>query len=385
MLKLDMLLWMDLVITGYWLLSVGYLALFAAMGYFWLRKEKEIMQIVPQPHISLVIAIRNEAANLPALFRHLHQLSYPKVEVLLVNDHSEDESLQRLQQAVQEALAAGKDWQLLASTGIGKKAAISTALAVAKGEIIVTTDADCTFGKDWLEKLTAAFADENTQLVAGPVMTSTHPLYFFNAFQQVEWTSILLVTRLGFSIGLPFMCSAANMAYRKSAFDQVNGYVGNGQFLSGDDEFLLKKINEAYGKEAVQYVHKPQLLVTTKPQESWNAFLSQRARWASKWRRHDLGHLFVAAFPFLMLLCFLLSPSLLFLGSEAQLAFAGLWVIKILSEYLVVSKVLHQFSIKLSLAGMAVSSFIHPLYALATSLNMVNQNWEWKGRQQQPS
>jgi len=384
MLRLDALLWINLLTQAYWLLSFGYLLLFAALGYFWLRKEQESVPLSPLPPLSLVIAIRNEAANLPALFQHLHQLSYPSLEVLLVDDHSEDESMQLLHQAIHDALVAGKDWRLLQATGQGKKAAISTALAVAKGEIIVTTDADCSFGTDWLERLTAPFTDEKTQLVAGPVMTSPHANYIFNAFQQVEWTSILLITRLSFSIGTPFMCSAANMAYRKSAFARINGYEGNGQFLSGDDEFLLKKIIHTYGQDAVKYKHQSQLLVTTQPQANWTAFLSQRARWASKWRRHDFGHVLIAAMPSFLLLLYLLSPLLLFLGKMGVLTFGGLWVLKILSEYWVVAAVLRSFNIRLTLVQMAVSSCMHPFYALATALALSQKNWEWKGRKQLP-
>lgn len=381
MLKLDALLWIELITNGYWLFSFGYLLLFASFGYFWLKKE-EIAPTTSLPQLSLVIAVRNEEANLPALFRQLQQLSYPALEILLVDDHSEDGSLLLLRRAVQEAQAAGKDWQLLQSTGQGKKDAISTALAVAKGSIIVTTDADCSFGSDWLERLTAPFADEKIQLVAGPVMSLPLPKYVFNTFQQVDWASILLVTRTSFSLGAPFMCNAANMTYRKSTFEKVKGYHGNSQLLSGDDEFLLKKIIGVYGKSAVKYVHQPELLVRTLPQTSWQSFLSQRARWASKWRQHDLGHVLIAAMPSLWLLLYLLSPALLFLGKTGALTFAGLWVMKIASEYWVVSAVFRSFNMRLTLAQMIISSCIHPFYALATVLTIRSKNWEWKGRKQ---
>ncbi|MDP2187714.1 MAG: glycosyltransferase [Sphingobacteriaceae bacterium] len=382
MLKLDALLWINLLTQAYWLLSFGYLLLFATLGYYWLRKEQDYAPLSPLPPLSLVIAIRNEAANLPALFQHLHQLSYPSLEVLLVDDHSEDESLQLLQQAVQDALVAGKDWRLLQATGQGKKAAISTALAVAKGEIIVTTDADCSFGTDWLERLTAPFTNDKIQLSAGPVMSAPLPEYVLNTFQQVDWASILLVTRLSFSIGSPFMCNAANMAYRKSAFEQVNGYHGNNHFLSGDDEFLLKKIISTYGKASAKYSHQPQLLVRTQPQKSWAEFLSQRARWASKWRSHDFKHVLVAAMPSFVLLLYLLSPFLLLLGKAGGLAFAGLWVMKIVSEYWVVAAVMRSFGIRFNLAQMIIASCMHPFYALATALTIGQKNWEWKGRKQ---
>jgi poly-beta-1,6-N-acetyl-D-glucosamine synthase len=382
MLKLDALLWIDLVTNGYWLLSFGYLVLFPSLGYFWFKKEKETDLPTPLPPLSLVVAIRNEAANLPALFAQISQLTYPSLEVLFVNDNSEDSSPQMLKQTVDEAQALGKDWKLLHSQGQGKKAAISTALTVAKGTLIATTDADCAFGANWLERLAAPFSDDKIQMVAGPVMINPHPNYIFSTFQQVESVSILLVTRFCFSLDIPLMCSASNMAYRKSAFEQVNGYVGNLQFLSGDDEFLLKKVAGAFGNNSVKYLHQPELFVTTAPQSSWSSFISQRARWASKWRLHDFGHMLIAALSGLMLLLYMLSPALLFLGKAGWQAFTGLWILKILAEFWVVAGVLKQFKIPLTLGQMIIASFIHPFYAFATAMSISSNGWEWKGRKQ---
>lgn len=382
MLQLHVLLQVNLVTNAYWALGLGYVALFLAFAYFWFGKKEAVGPLKSLPKVSLIIAIRNEQAHLAALFAHLRQLNYPALEVLLVDDESEDESLALMQQMAEEAQAVGSHWRVVQSVGSGKKAAISTALSIAKGELIVTTDADCGFTPDWIGQLVAPFSDQKIQLVAGPVMTTAHPNYFFSAFQQVEWASILLVTRLSFSTGIPFMCSAANMAYRKSAFEQVNGYAGNHEFLSGDDEFLLKKILRTFGKSAAKYLHQPQLLVTTQPQSSWSSFLAQRARWASKWRKHDLGHLVIAALPALLLLLFLVSPFLLLFGKPGIQAFLGLWAIKIGIEYLVVANVLKRFNIPLSLLAMVATSCTHPFYALATALTMRSKSWKWKGRRQ---
>ena len=51
----------------------------------------------------------------------------------------------------------------------GKKAAITKGISMAKGELIVTTDADCIMGKDWLKAITAHFENPKIQLVTGPV------------------------------------------------------------------------------------------------------------------------------------------------------------------------------------------------------------------------
>jgi len=382
MVQLLPLSWVEIVLALYWTLSVGYLLLFAAFAYFWFGTKEKIGVPKVLPGVSLVIAIRNEQANLAALFAQLNQLNYPQLEVLLVDDQSEDGSVALLQQAAEQAQAAGRHWQVLQSTGSGKKAAISTALAVARGELIVTTDADCGFSPDWISGLIAPFYDQNIQLVAGPVMTTPHPHYYFSAFQQVEWSSILLVTHMSFRTGVPFMCSAANMAYRKAAFEAVNGYTGNGQYLSGDDEFLLKKITKKYGKTAFRYLNSQKLLVRTMPQPHWKAYLTQRARWASKWRLHNLGHILLALVPFALQLSFLASPFLLWLGTAGALTFVLLWACKWVAEYLVVRPILRSFGYGLTLSGSLFTCVIHPIYAMATAIWTLSGRWEWKGRKQ---
>jgi hypothetical protein len=44
-----------------------------------------------------------------------------------------------------------------------------------------------------------------------------------------------------FGIGKGFMCNGANLAYKKSLFQELNGFQGNDTIASGDDVFLLQK------------------------------------------------------------------------------------------------------------------------------------------------
>jgi glycosyltransferase involved in cell wall biosynthesis len=84
------------------------------------------------PTISLVIPARNEAANLPHVFRSLP----PWVdEIILVDGHSVDDTL-----AVTRALCPRA--RVIAQTGRGKGDALLAGFSAATGDIIVTMDAD---------------------------------------------------------------------------------------------------------------------------------------------------------------------------------------------------------------------------------------------------
>jgi hypothetical protein len=117
--------------------------------------------------------------------------------------------------------------------------------------------------------------EAEVHLVAGPVISSGQS-GFFDRFQQIEWASILLVTQAGFSLGNPIMCSAANMAFRKSSFLQVNGFEGNDHIPTGDDEFLLKKTVRHFGAVSARYMNDRNVLVKTRPHAKWSELFSQR-------------------------------------------------------------------------------------------------------------
>jgi len=360
-----------------------YILLFVLFDYYWNKPLPEMAVGVYFPTVSLLIPVRNEENQLAGLFESIHALNYPKLQVIFTNDFSEDESINRLEAAVSAARAGGKDWHLLNGLQPGKKAAQTIAVLAATGEIIISTDADCRFRPEWITQLTAPFADPSILLVAGPVMTLPISSPTFSGFQQIEWSSILLVTQLAFGLGKPFMCSGANMAYRRAAFLELKGYAGNTHLLSGDDEFLLKKILRKYGAEATRYLPQGEVLVMTAAQENWSQLFTQRARWASKWTAHkSFSHLIIALVPFVMQLLFILSPWLLFHGQTGAFIFLLFWAAKIWIERWVVGSLLTGFDLKLTIWAFVTTSFIHPLYALGTAINVVKSDWEWKGRRQ---
>jgi cellulose synthase/poly-beta-1,6-N-acetylglucosamine synthase-like glycosyltransferase len=82
--------------------------------------------------------------------------------------------------------------------------------------------------------------------------------------------------------GMPFICNGANLAYRKEAFFKVDGYVGNSEFISGDDVFLMHKLKERYGGRAISFALNRNAIVRTFPAPGIKEFFKQRIRWASK-------------------------------------------------------------------------------------------------------
>ncbi|MCH7396792.1 glycosyltransferase [Belliella sp. DSM 107340] len=362
-------------------LSIGFVYVFA-LFFFGRKWGKTAVSEIPSPidqKVSVLIPFRNEEKNLPIIFQSIENLNFFQLEVLWIDDHSEDDS----------ALILGKlldhsnpkfIHKVIQSSGRGKKSALKHGVEAATGGVIFTTDADCMLPESWVIEMLKPFSDPQIQFVAGPVMTKENGS-FFQRFQQIEWASILLVTKVAFEKQSPLMCSGANLAYRKEAFLSVNGYFGNEEILSGDDEFLMKKIVAFYDPKALVYLEGFKNLVFTNSLTRWSELYSQRIRWASKWKSHSLIHSVFSSVP----VCYqLLWVSSLFLpffeGKFGLLALLVVWILKIGIEYSVLKKVTDSYGLRLSFKDFFITSLIHPIYVLKTAIGAIKGRFEWKGR-----
>ncbi|SNS54097.1 Glycosyltransferase, catalytic subunit of cellulose synthase and poly-beta-1,6-N-acetylglucosamine synthase [Belliella buryatensis] len=329
--------------------------------------------------LSLLIPFRNEADNLLRIFTSIEQLDVEHLQVVWINDHSEDYSVERLSALVEKSTSRF-DHLIIESKGKGKKAALESGIQIALGEIILTTDSDCVLPRFWLQEMLHDFQNSEIQLISGPVMTKGGDSFFYK-FQQIDWASILLVSNFSIRRGQPLMCSGANLAYRKNAFIAVNGYAGNREVASGDDEFLLKKITAKYGSSAVSYRNGLDCLVLTKPQTDWKSLFEQRVRWASKWKYHDTNHAFSSFIPAIFQLFWLSSFFLTFIDfTNGLIALGILWSLKIFSEWIALGKVLKSFKYELPIQIYLKTSLIHPFYVIYTVVKALKGKYKWKGR-----
>lgn len=94
------------------------------------------------PSISVVIPAKNEQGNIGKLIREIHASlhAYPQVEIVITDDGSTD---QTVQEAIDTAKDCGCDLQVIShEQSCGQSTAVLTAVKHAKGEWIITSDAD---------------------------------------------------------------------------------------------------------------------------------------------------------------------------------------------------------------------------------------------------
>jgi len=133
--------------------------------------------------------------------------------------------------------------------------------------------------------------------------------------------------------GHPFLCNGANLAYRKDAFLQVNGFGGNEKYLSGDDVFLLHKMKKEFGRKSVVFCKNESAHVKTYPAPGLKKFISQRIRWASKSKGYkDALSIITSIIVFSYSLTVLSSFLAGFFNPVFFLAFGGLLMLKMLTD-----------------------------------------------------
>lgn len=332
------------------------------------------------PFISIVVAVRNEETHILNLLNDIARQHYPpeKFEVWVVNDHSQDSTHEIVAEWLKEHSLGAFTIINLPATKTGKKAAITEGVNHSRGEIILTTDGDCRVNPAWLTAVASQF-NESTQLVAGAVRL--HPVTnFFEELQAMEFVSLIGTGAATLGWGIPTMCNGANLAYRRSAFYEVNGYSGNEQIPSGDDEFLLRKIARRFSG-AVRFNGNTFAVVDTPPCASGWEFFNQRIRWAGKWRAHGVGlSPAMAFFIFVFHVSVVFVVAMAFTGTVAYQDVILLLAAKIIVEGVFLFRVLKFLQIPVNIVSFFTLQFVYPLYVIFFALMANFLRADWKGR-----
>ncbi len=353
------------------LLSYLIFLLWLVIGWWRLKKHRPL-KASPRLSYSIIVPFRNEGANLELLITSLNAIDFPSdnFEVVLVNDNSSDDYLNIL-----SGLPA--NFKVIDAEDEGKKAALTKGIQSAKGDVIVTTDADCIVPVGWLTELEPYFENHNAKLVFGPVAFSSQTS-FFEKVQQVEFASLIGSGAATLQWGFPTMCNGANLAFLKSTYEEVKGYSDNIDIPSGDDEFLMHKIY-ALAPDKVFYSNNQASVVSTSPADSWKTFFNQRKRWASKWKSYKgLKNSLLA----LLIVFFNLSIiiSTIELLNEAHLSLIILLTVKVILEFSFLKSILKSMARSLSIPAFLFLQICYPYYVVLFGLSANFGSYSWKGR-----
>jgi cellulose synthase/poly-beta-1,6-N-acetylglucosamine synthase-like glycosyltransferase len=368
----------------YWLLiTLIFLLLYSILIFYYLNAWSKLDEYTPSATVnngllSVIIPARNEEKNIANLLNALAQQTYPKefFEVIIVDDFSEDGTADIVRKFRLPNLTL---IQPEISSQSSKKKAIEAGINKAAGELIITTDADCVPSKYWLEKINNFYVATDAAFIAAPVKFS-HNQSFLQIFQSLDFLTLQGITAASVGSDLYAMCNGANLAYKKEAFENVNGFEGIDKVATGDDMLLMHKIRGKYpGK--IFYLKSKEAITYTQPMLSWKEFFMQRKRWASKTLVYD-DYKIIAVLGFVYLLnCLFIALIIASLFNAFYWWFVvGFWLAKTIIEFPFIKDVAKFYEEKTVTKYLWLFQPVHIMYTVFIGIASQFGKYEWKGR-----
>jgi glycosyltransferase involved in cell wall biosynthesis len=314
----------------------------------------------PAIFVSVVIACRNEQKNLPTLLNSIAKQSYPEdlFEVIIVDDGSTDKTFE-----IASEFAGISNILTLKNRGKGKKQALRTGIIAAKGNLIITTDADCRMGKNWIRIIAAYYELDRPDMIICPVQIETAP-GIFRKFQELEFMSLQGITAGSAISEEPTLCNGANLAFTKCVYLNHSDNLHD-EINSGDDIFLMYNLKKE-SRSKILWLESTDALAITKPPSTIRSFLKQRRRWISKgksYKDRDTIVLGIATFVTIALLSSYFIAWLLFPVLTG--VFLAILILKSVPDFLILLNTTIRYGKKKLMWWFLPAQIIYPFYVLS--------------------
>lgn len=348
--------------------------------YFFGWKKIPVYKNTLQHHslkISVLIAARNEEGTIGNLLLSLRNQSYPKelFEIIVVDDHSTDRTAEVVKQFEEVKLFHLNE----PVPNSYKKKAIETGIKQATGDLIVTTDADCLPGKEWLSTMAGFQKEKKSEFIAAPVAFQ-YKNNVLGIFQALDFLTLQGITAVSVHYKLFGMSNGANMAYSRKLFIEVNGFSGVDKIASGDDMLLMNKIWNN-NKRNIHYLLSQDAIISTPAMSGWKNFLNQRIRWASKATHYkNLPIKFVMTIVYFFNLLFPIFFVTGFWNKEYFFWLIGMWIAKTLIEWPFVHAVATFYGKQNLMKYFLFFQPLHIIYTITAGFLGQSGSYEWKGR-----
>lgn len=186
--------------------------------------------------ISIVIPAFNEEKTIgKCLDSFVHQTTKKKFEIIVVDNASTDNTAQIIK-SYKQKLPIVYVYESLKGRGPARAAGF----AKAKGEIILSTDADTIVAPNWVETMAAYFADPNVIAVTGPSRIEDASVYV-NTLMTILMPQFMRIYRVLFG---HYWLSGFNFAIRRRIYWQVGGFSKINAPEDIDLSFRVRKVGK---------------------------------------------------------------------------------------------------------------------------------------------
>lgn len=338
-------------------------------------------EVLPGPALGVVLPVRNEAETLPRLLHDLALQSLPPAEVIIVDDASEDGTLQ----AVENTGPWPFPVRSMVNPGEGKKAGLSAGITALTTPWAVGVDADTRLGPSALKAIGQHLAEhgDGLDMVLLPLRISStasgRPDTLLDRLQALDFAAMQGWAVSAVRRGRPAMASGGGWAWRCSAFP--HGRL-RPEVPSGDDVFSLAALLEDGKGNRVGWVGNPQAMVSAAAMPDLHSLLDQRIRWGAKTTRYPKALKEARRVAWTVFMVHLSGAILIILNPWAALLF---WVLKSGVDMVYAHRVGKAFGLlptshRKAFCDLVMLALAHPLFIATTLLLMPVRTVRWKGR-----
>jgi poly-beta-1,6-N-acetyl-D-glucosamine synthase len=314
----------------------------------------------PRTFVSVVVACKNEEKSLPSLLNsialqdYLHDL----FEVIIVNDNSTDKT---------SDIVSGINWsgniRTIDNNAQGKKQALRTGILAARGNLIITTDADCTAGKGWIRTIAGYYEMNNPDLIICPVQINADR-GFFGKFIELEFMSLQGITAGTALSDKGTMCNGANLAFTREAYNNHSDNLHD-EINSGDDIFLLHSIKKEPDSK-ILWLESPDAAITTESPLTLGSFLKQRSRWLSKGKVYtDRDTIVLGIITFIAVFLQIIYLAGSFIYPQLFIVFVAILFLKSVPDFLILSNTCRRYGKRKQIQWFLPVQLLYPFYVLS--------------------
>lgn len=170
-----------------------------------------------KPFVSIIISAYNEEKVIEKKLKNIIQTTYPHYEVIVANDASNDATVP----IVEDFIKNHPSYDIRVNTvknHLGKTNAQDEAVEVARGEIIVFSDANSMFKEDAIDQLVSYFTDDSIEYVCGSLIYSKDDDVASVVAENSYWDLELRMRDIESKIGTIAAGNGAIYAVRKSDY-----------------------------------------------------------------------------------------------------------------------------------------------------------------------
>ena len=309
------------VLAYFVLLNLVYLAtsVFAlrALRRYPLRlKSLDLTELITSggaPPISLIAPAYNEALTCVESVRSLLKIEYPDFEVIVVNDGSGDDTVERLRAAFQLEPASRVPTAAVSTAKIrevyrsrthpslclidkengGKADALNAGLNYCYTPTFCAMDADSLLEPEALTRIVRPFLEDATTIAAGGILRIANgcrieqgrvvevrlPRNLLARFQVLEYLRVFLAGRMGWaSLDSSLIISGAFGMFSRAAVVSAGGYATD---TVGEDMELVVRLHRHHSEKGIPYKIQfvPDPVAWTECPETLSVLGRQRDRW----------------------------------------------------------------------------------------------------------